>query len=43
VLGGIEPGEKIVVDGVQTLHEGSEITTSNKQAPAQKGKDSSNK
>jgi len=36
VESGIEEGDKIVVDGVQALHDGSSITTSNKPGPAQK-------
>jgi membrane fusion protein (multidrug efflux system) len=35
---GIEPGDRIVVDGIQALHEGSEITISDKRTLAQKGK-----
>jgi membrane fusion protein, multidrug efflux system len=31
VRSGIEEGDKIIVDGVQAIHEGSEITTSSKQ------------
>lgn len=39
VRSGINEGDKIIVDGVQAIHEGSEITTSNKQPPpAGKGK-----
>jgi membrane fusion protein (multidrug efflux system) len=39
ILKGIDEGEKVVVDGVQALHDGSEITLSDKQAPGQqKGK-----
>jgi membrane fusion protein (multidrug efflux system) len=35
---GIKPGEKIVVEGVQNLHEGTVITTASPQAPpAKKG------
>ncbi len=34
IKSGIEEGDKIVVDGVQTLHSGSSITTANKVAPA---------
>ncbi len=35
---GITVGEQIVVDGVQSLHNGSEITTANVVAPGQGGK-----
>ncbi|MVN22074.1 efflux RND transporter periplasmic adaptor subunit [Mucilaginibacter sp. HMF7410] len=35
---GINEGDKIVVDGVQSLHDGSPITTANKVAPSQGGK-----
>jgi len=38
IKSGIKEGDKIVVDGVQTLHDGSQITTANKVAPAQGGK-----
>lgn len=38
VLSGIGEGDKIVVDGVQSLHDGSRVTTSNRQAEAQAGK-----
>ena len=31
---GLQPGEKIVVDGVQSLHDGSPITTANKVGPS---------
>lgn len=34
---GIQEGERIVVDGVQTLHDGSLITTANKAAPSAAG------
>lgn len=34
IKGGIEAGDKIVVDGVQTLHSGARITTANKVAPS---------
>lgn len=33
--GGVNEGDKIVVDGVQSLHNGSPITTANKVAPSQ--------
>jgi membrane fusion protein (multidrug efflux system) len=35
---GIDPGDRIVVDGIQALQEGSEITISDKRTLAQKGK-----
>lgn len=35
---GIQDGDKIVVDGVQAIHDGSAITTANKAAPATGGK-----
>jgi RND family efflux transporter MFP subunit len=35
---GINDGDRIVVDGVQSLHDGSLITTANKVPPAQGGK-----
>jgi membrane fusion protein (multidrug efflux system) len=35
---GIEQGDRIVVDGVQSIHDGSPITTANKAAPATGGK-----
>jgi membrane fusion protein (multidrug efflux system) len=34
VRSGINEGDKIIVDGVQAIHEGSEITTANKQPPS---------
>lgn len=34
---GVNEGDKIVVDGVQSLHDGSPITTANKVAPSQGG------
>ncbi len=34
VRSGISEGDKIIVDGVQAIHEGSEITTANKQPPS---------
>jgi len=37
VRAGIKEGDKVVVDGVQTLHDGSRITTSNKPQGAQQG------
>lgn len=38
IKSGIKDGDRIVVDGVQSLHDGSEITTANKVAPSQGGK-----
>jgi RND family efflux transporter MFP subunit len=38
IKSGIQDGDKVVVDGVQALHDGSPITTSNKQGPAAPGK-----
>jgi RND family efflux transporter MFP subunit len=38
IKSGINDGDKIVTDGVQSLHDGSRITTANKVAPAQGGK-----
>ena len=34
IKSGINDGDRIVVDGVQSLHDGSQITTSNKPQPA---------
>jgi RND family efflux transporter MFP subunit len=38
IKGGVNAGDKIIVDGVQSLHDGSLITTKNKVAPSQGGK-----
>jgi RND family efflux transporter MFP subunit len=38
ITGGVNDGDKIVTDGVQSLHDGSQITTANKVAPSQGGK-----
>jgi hypothetical protein len=38
VKSGINAGDKIVTDGVQTLHDGSQITTANKMGPGGGGK-----
>jgi membrane fusion protein (multidrug efflux system) len=38
VKNGIKAGDKIVTDGVQTLHDGSQITTANKMGPGGGGK-----
>ena len=35
---GLKEGDRIVVDGVQALHDGSAITTANKQGPAAAGR-----
>ncbi|WP_259070241.1 efflux RND transporter periplasmic adaptor subunit [Mucilaginibacter sp. X4EP1] len=35
VKSGVNEGEKIITDGVQTLHDGSPVTTKNKVAPTQ--------
>jgi membrane fusion protein (multidrug efflux system) len=37
IKAGIQDGDKIVVDGVQAIHDGSEITTATKKPPSQKG------
>ena len=37
IKSGIKAGDQIVVDGVQSLHDGSQITTANKVAPSQGG------
>ncbi|MDB5118203.1 MAG: mexA 2 [Mucilaginibacter sp.] len=38
IKSGINPGDKIITDGVQTLHDGSQITTANKMGPSAGGK-----
>ncbi|MGN6638639.1 MAG: efflux RND transporter periplasmic adaptor subunit [Mucilaginibacter sp.] len=38
IKSGITEGQRIVVDGVQSLHDGSPITTANKVAPAGRGR-----
>jgi len=38
IKSGINAGDKIVTDGVQTLHDGSQITTANKVGPSGGGK-----
>ncbi|WP_214070957.1 efflux RND transporter periplasmic adaptor subunit [Mucilaginibacter sp. dw_454] len=38
IKSGISEGDKLVVDGVQSLHDGSQITTKNKVAPGAGGK-----
>jgi membrane fusion protein (multidrug efflux system) len=38
IKSGIKEGDQIVVDGVQSLHDGAAITTANKRPPAQGGK-----
>jgi len=35
IKSGVNEGEKIITDGVQTLHDGSPVTTKNKVAPTQ--------
>jgi RND family efflux transporter MFP subunit len=38
IKSGLQIGEKVVTDGVQTLHDGSQITTANKVGPSGGGK-----
>lgn len=38
IRSGLKEGDRIVVDGVQALHDGSPITTANRQGPAQTGR-----
>jgi RND family efflux transporter MFP subunit len=38
IKGGLNAGDRIVIDGVQLLHDGSQITTANKVGPSQGGK-----
>ncbi len=38
IRSGLKDGDNIVVDGVQALHDGSPITTANRQGPAQPGR-----
>jgi RND family efflux transporter MFP subunit len=38
IKNGVTPGERIIVDGLQLLHDGSKITTANKVAPSAGGK-----
>jgi RND family efflux transporter MFP subunit len=38
IKSGINEGDKVVVDGVQTLHDGTRITTANKVAPSGGGR-----
>lgn len=38
VESGLHDGDKIIVDGVQAVHDGSPITTANKQGPAAPGR-----
>ncbi len=38
IKSGISAGDRVVTDGVQSLHNGSQITTANKVAPSQGGK-----
>ena len=37
IISGIQEGDRIVVDGVQAIHDGSEITTTTKKQSSQKG------
>jgi len=37
VKSGIKPGDKIIVDGLQSLHDGVRITTANKVGPGKGG------
>jgi membrane fusion protein (multidrug efflux system) len=38
IKSGLNDGDRVVIDGVQALHDGSPITTANKQGPAAPGK-----
>lgn len=38
VLSGIHNGDKVIIDGVQAVHDGSPITTANRQGPAAPGR-----
>ena len=38
IKSGIDAGERVVIDGVQTLHDGAQVTTANKVGPAGGGK-----
>jgi membrane fusion protein (multidrug efflux system) len=38
IKSGLNDGDRIVVDGVQALHDGSLITTANRQGPGQPGR-----
>jgi membrane fusion protein (multidrug efflux system) len=38
IRSGLKEGDRIVVDGVQALHDGSPITTANRQGPGQPGR-----
>ena len=38
IKSGVNEGDRIITDGVQTLHDGSPVTTANKVAPTQGGK-----
>jgi membrane fusion protein (multidrug efflux system) len=40
IKSGISDGERVIVDGVQLLHDGSKITTANKAGPSAGGKGS---
>jgi len=43
VVSGLNVGDKVIVDGVQAVHEGSAILAGNKRPSEEKGKDKSNK
>lgn len=38
IKSGIDVGDKVITDGIQSLHDGSKITTANKVGPSQGGK-----
>jgi membrane fusion protein (multidrug efflux system) len=38
IKSGLNDGDRIIVDGIQTLHDGSPITTANRQGPAAGGR-----
>jgi membrane fusion protein (multidrug efflux system) len=38
IKSGLKNGDRIIVDGIQTLHDGSPITTANRQGPAAGGR-----
>jgi membrane fusion protein (multidrug efflux system) len=37
IQSGLKEGDRVIVDGIQSLHDGSPITTANKQGPAAAG------
>ncbi|HVN49411.1 MAG TPA: efflux RND transporter periplasmic adaptor subunit [Bacteroidota bacterium] len=43
ISSGIDEGDKIVVDGVQSLHNGSQVTAADRRSKGQTGKDSGSK